>query len=140
MAGDLLPTKLQLRLTYIKTSGCGTVSLDEITAAVYSHTVTTYPLAETTQTVNSPTGAALSTQGFWGADITKGGNRSNGDQFDPGPPNPDWDGLGVDYNVVIAGPSGQVQLFDPTFCATGGGLRRRVLRRRRPLDRGSANA
>jgi Flp pilus assembly protein TadG len=118
-AGDFLSTQFALRLTYIKTSGCNTVTLDEITAVVYSHTVTTYPAAETVQAVNSPLGSPLATQGFWGADITLGGDRSNGDQFDPIASNPDYDGLGVDYNVVIAGPSGQLQLYDPTFCATG---------------------
>ena len=120
-SGDFSSTNFQVRLTYLKGGSCTSVSLDEITVVVYSHTVTTYGPAETVQPVPGPVApfAALATQGFWGAVITKGGNRSNGDQFDPGPPNPDWDGLGVDYNVIIAGSGGQLQLFDPTFCATG---------------------
>ena len=115
----------QVRVTYMKGAACGTVSLDEITAAVFSHTITPGTPVDTVQTVDGPTGAALNTQGFWGAVITKGGSRENGDQFSPandnlkGTANPNYDGKGVDYNVVIAGPNGQVQLFDPTFCATG---------------------
>ena len=91
--------------------------------------------------MNSPTGSPLATQGFWGAVITKGGSRENGDQFDPAndflksQPNPDFDGKGVDYNVVIAGPNGQLQLYDPTFCATGLRSAATLLRYGRPLDR-----
>jgi Flp pilus assembly protein TadG len=119
----------QVRLTYVKNTGCTKVSLDEITAVVYSHTVGT--TVETVQTVNGPPAPAvpanqgLTSQGFWGAVITKGGSRENGDQFDPtmdnlkSTSNANFDGKGVDYNVVIAGSSGQVWLFDPTFCETG---------------------
>jgi Flp pilus assembly protein TadG len=115
----------QVRLTYLKGASCGTESLDDITAAVYSHTLTNGTPVQTLQTVNGPTGSGLTSQGFWGADITKGGSRENGDQWDPtadnykGTSNADYDGKGVDYTVAIGGPSGQVQLFDPTFCETG---------------------
>ena len=115
----------QVRLTYLKPAACtGTVSLDQITATVYSHTNSA---VETIQAVANPIGASTppASQGFWGAAITKGGDRQNGDQFDPandgkkGTSNPDYTGLGVDYNVVITGSAGQVQIFDPTFCETG---------------------
>ena len=125
VAADFAAASFAVRVTYIKTSGCGTVSLDELTAVVYSHTTTTHPAVDTEWPVNGPTGTPLGTQGFWGAVITKGGSRENGDQFDPAndflksQPNPDFDGKGVDYNIIIAGPNGQLQLYDPTFCATG---------------------
>lgn len=115
----------EVRLTYLKGSSCGTESLDDITAVVYSHTLTNGTPVQTVQTVNGPTGSALISQGFWGADITRGGSRENGDQWGPvndnfkGTSNPDYDGRGVDYTVAIAGSNGQVQLFDPTFCETG---------------------
>ena len=116
---------LRVRLTYLKGTSCGTASLDEITTAVYSHTVTTYAPVETLQPSTGPGGVALSggSQGFWGADITLGGDRGNGDQFDPakdgGATNPSWDGKGVDYTVIVGAAGGQVQLYDPTFCETG---------------------
>ncbi len=122
--GDFASGTFRIRLTNLKGAGCGTASVDEITAAAYSHS-TTRSATPTAQPVIGPTGSALATQGFWGADITKGGSRENGDQFDPandnlkGTSNPEFDGKGVDYSVVIAGPNGQVQLFDPTFCETG---------------------
>jgi hypothetical protein len=115
----------QVRVTYLKGTSCGTGSLDVITAAVYSHTVTTFAAVETLQTSTGPGGATLAggSQGFWGADITLGGDRGNGDQFDPskdnGATNPDWDGKGVDYTVVVGAAGGQVQLYDPLFCETG---------------------
>jgi Flp pilus assembly protein TadG len=118
-------SNFQVRLTNLKGAGCTTTSVDEITAVVYSHTVTTFPPAETLQTLTGPGGATLSggSQGFWGADITLGGDRGNGDQYDPAKDgaatNPNFDGTGVDYTIVIGGASGQVQLYDPTFCETG---------------------
>lgn len=113
----------QVRLTHLKGAGCGLVSLDQISATVYSHTLSA--AVETAQTVNGPTGSALTSEGYWGAVITKGGSRENGDQWAPfndvyhSTNNPDFNGKGVDYEVVIGGPNGQVQLFDPTFCETG---------------------
>ena len=35
------PARFRVRLTYLKGAGCGTVSVDEITAVVYSHTTRT---------------------------------------------------------------------------------------------------
>jgi Flp pilus assembly protein TadG len=123
---DFSAANFQVRLTYVKGAACsGTVSLDQVAAVVYSHTSTQGTPAETTQPVAKPIGFSTSpaSQGFWGAVITKGGDRSNGDQFDPanngGSANPDYNGLGIDYNVVITGTAGQVQIFDPTFCETG---------------------
>jgi hypothetical protein len=123
-SGDFASGTFRVRLTNLKGAGCGTASVDEITAVVYSHTVTRSS-TPTPEPVIGPPGSPLATQGFWGAVITKGGSRENGDQFDPandnlkGTSNPQFDGKGVDYNVVIGGPNGQLQLFDPTFCETG---------------------
>ena len=71
----------------------------------------------------------LASQGFWGAIFTSGGWRENGDRYAPshiggglgvpsGNANPDYDSDGYDYLVEV-GPGGEVQLFDPMFCATG---------------------
>ena len=122
--GDFDFSKFQVRETYLQGNNCGILSVDEITAVVYSHNTSVAP-TETKQQMTGPTGSPLTPQNFWGADITKGGSRENGDQFGPindnlkKTTNPEFDGKGVDYNVVIAGPNGQVQLFDPTFCETG---------------------
>ena len=76
-------------------------------------------------------GTALASQGFWGAMFTSGGARENGDRYGPafigngvtglakGDPNPDYDPAGYDYTIEV-GPNGEVRLFDPIFCATGG--------------------
>ena len=73
-------------------------------------------------------GAALSSQGFWGAVITKGGNRGNGDLYSTfynGNPtlNTQYDPNGYSYQIDFpAGTTnGAVYIFDPTFCATGKG-------------------
>jgi len=124
-ASDFASGTFQVRLTYLRGGTCGKVSVDEINVMVTSHTLTTGSPVEGLQAVTGPTGSVLNTQGFWGADITMGGSRENGDQFDPandnmkGTSNPQYDGKGVDYTVLIAGGSGQVQLYDPTFCETG---------------------
>jgi hypothetical protein len=78
-------------------------------------------------------GPALAPQNFWGAVFTSGGIRENGDRYAPaylgngaggseGDPNPDYDPDGYDYTVEFSGgaANGQIQLFDPMFCATGG--------------------
>jgi hypothetical protein len=73
-------------------------------------------------------GPVLASQGFWGAVITKGGQRANGDAYSPAfnggtSPNASYDPNGYSY-VVEFGPgtsNGEVWLFDPVFCAVGGG-------------------
>jgi Flp pilus assembly protein TadG len=80
-------------------------------------------------TVNAAgAGGPLASQGFWGAEITKGGNRSNGDLFSTfynGNPtlNPQYDPAGYNYQIDIANgtTNGTVYVYDPTFCATGRG-------------------
>ncbi|MGH2492500.1 MAG: pilus assembly protein TadG-related protein [Candidatus Limnocylindria bacterium] len=77
---------------------------------------------------NAGTGPVLASQGFWGAVITKGGQRSNGDAYSPAfnggtSPNAGYDPNGYSYSVDF-GPgtaNGEVWLFDPTFCAVGRG-------------------
>ena len=73
-------------------------------------------------------GGPLASQGFWGAEITKGGNRSNGDLYSTfynGNPttNPQYDPQGYNYEVDFPAGStgGRVYLYDPTYCATGKG-------------------
>lgn len=73
-------------------------------------------------------GGPLASQGFWGAEITKGGNRGNGDLYSTyynGNPtlNTQYDPLGYSYEVdVPAGATnGTVYIYDATFCATGVG-------------------
>ncbi len=73
-------------------------------------------------------GPALASQGFWGAVITSGGQRSNGDAYSPAydggaSPNASYDPNG--YTYIVDFPTGtvagEVWLFDPAFCATGHG-------------------
>ncbi len=78
--------------------------------------------------VNGTGGGALSSQGFWGAVITKGGNRGNGDLYSTfynGNPttNTQYDANGYSYQVDFpTGTSnGTIYVYDPTFCATGKG-------------------
>ena len=84
---------------------------------------TTVTYSDQTRTITSPTGATLASKGFWGAIITSGGNRSNGDQFSPklsgASANPDYDTNGYDYTIVVKGAGGQVQIFDAPFCEIG---------------------
>ena len=70
----------------------------------------------------------LSSQGFWGAVITKGGNRQNGDLYSTyynGNPtlNAQYDANGYSYQIDIpeTDVNGKVFLYDPTYCATGKG-------------------
>lgn len=103
-----------------------TSSLDSLSATVhYQLPGSIGPLA-----VPTPAGETVSptSQGFWGAVITKGGARRNGDRYSPyrvfggqATLNAEYDPNGYDYTVELkAGSSnGRVWLFDPTFCATG---------------------
>jgi Flp pilus assembly protein TadG len=69
----------------------------------------------------------LTSQGAWGAVITKGGNHQNGDAYSPtwddarASANADYDPDGYPYEVVIpAGDSnGTIWIFDPSFCGVG---------------------
>jgi hypothetical protein len=77
---------------------------------------------------DAASGPVLTTQGFWGAVITKGGQRSNGDAYSPAfnggtAANAAYDPNGYSY-LVEFGPStanGEVWLFDAGFCAVGHG-------------------
>ncbi len=70
-------------------------------------------------------GSTLASQGLWGAAITLGGFRRNGDAISPanndGDPNPDHQDGGHHYQVIIpeGSSNGRVYLFDATFCAVG---------------------
>lgn len=73
-------------------------------------------------------GPPLASQGFWGAVITKGGNRANGDLYSTyynGNPttNPQYDPQGYSYEIDVpeGSTNGTVYLYDPTYCATGHG-------------------
>ncbi len=104
------------------------------TESVDAFTVTVYTQGKVNATLPVPNpagGAPLAPQNIWGAVFTSGGLRENGDRYAPsyiggglgqpkGDPNPDYDPNGYDYTVELNGGSnGQVQLFDPIFCATG---------------------
>ena len=140
---DLADGKLQVRLrafdpevttdaTNTSATACNntaTVSVDAMNVTVYSKTAR----VKTRLNVNDPlSGTPLTPQNIWGAAFTSGGIRENGDRYNPmylgngtagakGDPNPDYDPNGVDYTVEFSGGAtgGQVQLFDPMFCATG---------------------
>ncbi len=123
-------SNLRTRLTWLKPTGSScaggsrTISVDTLgVRASWSEDTTTVTYSDQTQTITSPTGVALPSKGFWGAIITSGGNRSNGDQFSPklsgSGANPDYDTNGYDYTVVVNGANGQVQIFDAPFCEVG---------------------
>jgi len=133
--GDFSNGNFRVRLTWTDaTTNCPigeAVQVDLLEVKVQFHTIlTTY--ANKTLSVPNPIGAApnpLPAQNFWGAIFTPGGWRENGDRYAPsligngtgapsGNPNPDYTGKGYDYLVEVGG-GGQVQLFDPEFCATG---------------------
>jgi hypothetical protein len=126
---DFSNSNFRTRLTWVRGSGCGSTIVAQVdylqVRVTYrvdtTNTITTY--SDQTRTIQSPTGVTLPSKGFWGAIITSGGNRSNGDQFSPknsgSGPNPDYDPNGYDYSIVIKGASGQVQIFDAPFCEVG---------------------
>lgn len=127
--GDFTNANFRVRLTWDKPN-CGssrTVSVDTLEVAVAS---------ERQLPVNDPVVVpltALAPQNFWGAVFTKGGSRQNGDYYAPATiggsasgiytstdPSPTYNANGYDYTVDLTGSSnGQVQLFDPIYCATG---------------------
>ncbi len=82
-----------------------------------------------TDDVNKAPGASgsntLSSQGFWSAVLTRGGQRSNGDAYSPanngGGANASYDPQGYRYTVdlPLGTANGRVFLFDATFCAVG---------------------
>jgi hypothetical protein len=131
---ELGDTNFKVRLTAIK--GCAQAGrelrADQIQVQVNYQTTTptsTTTIADdpTVRAVRDPaTSTPLVSQGFWGASITRGGERSNGDRYGPaynGKPagNAEYDGKGYDYSVEV-GVLGNVSIYDPTFCATGGNL------------------
>jgi hypothetical protein len=76
--------------------------------------------------VNDPSGTALVSQGFWGAVITYGGNRGNGDLYSTrnnggAGLNTYYDANGYQYIIDFpAGTTGGlVRVFDAPYCATG---------------------
>jgi Flp pilus assembly protein TadG len=107
------------------------VQLDQLEVKVQYHTVTTSWNNQTLTVKDPADGSVLASQGFWGAVFTSGGYRENGDRYAPAyigggtsagadTANPDYAAGGYDYLLELSGGSGQVQLFDPMFCATGG--------------------
>ncbi len=68
-------------------------------------------------------GTAPSSQGFFGAVISSGGQTGNGDMLDPTADssfgNPRYTAEGYDYTVVVPSAGGAVYVFDPTFCGLG---------------------
>lgn len=126
---DISDANFRVRLTAVK--GCATsgtrVRLDQLQVqAFYPTTSQSVSADPTPRLVYAPSsGPVLPSQGFWGAVITKGGNRGNGDRYSPvnnsgagGPTNIEYDPAGYNYTVEV-GSSGKVSIFDPTFCATG---------------------
>ena len=124
---------LRARLTWISTNTTNcpaqrTVSIDTLEFRV-TWNVTTTTTVTGLVPVPNPSGGSLTSQGFWGAIITKGGSRENGDEFSPindnsgisghTSTNPEQDDSGYDYAVILPGGNGQVKLWDATFCETG---------------------
>ncbi len=131
-ASDVSDANFRVRLTGVK--GCATAGtqlrIDRLRVQANYNTNTpttayTTPADPTARTITSPTLTVLPTQGFWGAVISKGGQRGNGDRYGPandtagpGGLNAEYDVNGYDYTVEV-GASGRVSIYDPTYCATG---------------------
>jgi Flp pilus assembly protein TadG len=121
--GDVANTSLVVRLTYNMAS-CGTLSLNHLVVTVSSHSVISSTSLTTTAGVYD--GATLlSSQGGWGAVITKGGNQQNGDAYAPAnnggyspSNNVNYDPSGYRYAIQLPA-GGVVKVFDPGFCAMG---------------------
>ncbi len=125
-------SNFRVRLTWNKPS-CGAdrrASVDTLEVRVTYHWMAPGPVTyePVTIPVPPPDGETVAPQsrGFWGAIITAGGVRMNGDRYAPewfstqtSAPNPDHIGTGYDYIVEFSGANGRVYLFDPVFCATG---------------------
>jgi Flp pilus assembly protein TadG len=119
-AGDLANNNFRVRLTYLKGAGCGDLSLNTLSLTAYSHTDTTTTTL-TKSDVKDPNGTILPSHGAWGAVITRGGNKENGDAYSPandGGANAQYDPNGYDY-VVSLPAGGTINVFDPGFCAMG---------------------
>jgi Flp pilus assembly protein TadG len=119
---DFTNANFRVRLTYVKGTGCGTVSVNNLAATVYSHTDNAPTTAMKKTAVVDPDGTTLASQGAWGAVIAKGGQQGNGDAYAPAnngaSANAKYDPLG--YKYVISLPSGgTVRVFDPGYCAMG---------------------
>jgi hypothetical protein len=127
---DFTDTNFRIRFTALK--GCATAGttlrLDMLEIRV-SYRIATTTTTSTTSAITRPvydpvSGASLASQGFWGAVITRGGDRQNGDRYSPannslvGGANPEYDPAGYDYTIEI-GATGSVSIFDPTYCAVG---------------------
>ena len=125
VANDFTNANIDVRLTYLKGSSCGTLSLNQLVVTVYSSAI---------QKVNvkDPNNTLLPSLGAWGAVITRGGNEQNGDAYAPenngGSPYSGQNSLyngsatnGGGYLYAIKLPAGgTVNVFDPGFCAMGG--------------------
>jgi Flp pilus assembly protein TadG len=133
---DFSDTSFRVRLTANK--GCGTagttLNADMLEARVsWNVETTTTTWNKQTLSVPDPVSGTLASQGFWGAIFTSGGVRQNGDKYAPSyigggvtgvsssSSSPTYDSAGYDYTIELpgAGNTGQVQLFDPIYCATG---------------------
>jgi len=77
---------------------------------------------------NASGAGTLAAKGFWGAVLTKGSDKANGDAFNPvtditggGVANPNYDPAGYGYTVEIPQGSagGRVHVYDATYCPTG---------------------
>jgi Flp pilus assembly protein TadG len=122
--GDFGNSSFRVQLTYLKGSGCGTLSLNSLAVTVYSHTTTTTTSMTTTAGVyDGPnnTGTFLTSRGAWGAIITKGGDQSNGDAYSPTSSSLTTNQYHPDgYDYVVKLPAGgTIKVFDPGFCAMG---------------------
>jgi Flp pilus assembly protein TadG len=125
VANDFTNANIDVRLTYLMGTSCGTVSLNQLVVTVYSSAIQKVD-------VQDPNNTVLPSLGAWGAVITRGGNQQNGDAYAPannsGSPfsgsNVLYNGAatnGGGYEYAIKLPDGgTVSIFDPGFCAMGG--------------------
>jgi Flp pilus assembly protein TadG len=124
-ASDFANGSFLVQLTYHKNS-CGMLSLNQLVVTVSSSAIQKV-------TVKDPNNTVLPSLGAWGAIITQGGNRQNGDAYAPanngGSPfsgsntlynGNATNGGGYLYAINLPSAGGSVNVFDPGFCAMGG--------------------
>lgn len=96
-----------------------------IYSLTYKHNNGAWRIDAVNKAPGAPGVAQLTSQGFWSAVITRGGQRANGDAYSPhnngSGANASYDPAGYDFTIELpAGTSnGHVYLYDATFCAVG---------------------
>jgi Flp pilus assembly protein TadG len=128
-SSELTSTNFKVRLQYLDPGAAcidgSTASVDAIRVKLYWHLTTSVSVPDAN--LAGPNGEVLTPRGFWGTMLSQGAIDINGDAYLPyyetqtSTTNPDYKPSGYyDYAVEMPAGSanGQVQIYDPVFCAT----------------------